>query len=282
MLKPEGLSIVSWDRILTMVYYPNRPLNFAHRGASYHAPANTLAAFLLAAELGADGIELDVHLSSDGEAVVIHDFRLDATTDGHGPVRDRALAELKELDAGCWFDPAFAGQRIPTLQEVIDTVGHRLLLNIELKSKSLRDEGLAVEVVRIVEDSNLLERVVISSFNALALWRVKRLNSRIAVGLLYSAEEPLRLHRPWFRRLVRPEALHPEHTIVDGEYVRWAKERGYRVHVWTVDDPRTMEQLTQDGVDLIITNRPDSLHQVLAGRVSATGPSRPVRPSEGG
>jgi glycerophosphoryl diester phosphodiesterase len=282
MLKPEGLSMVFLDRILTMVHYPNRPLNFAHRGASYHAPANTLPAFLLAAELGADGVELDVRLSSDGEAVVIHDSSLDATTDGHGPVRYRTLAELKELDAGSWFAPAFAGQRIPTLQEIIDTIGHRLLLNIELKSKSLRDEGLVVEVVRIVEDNSFLERVIISSFNPLALWRVKRLNPRIPVGLLYSSEEPFALHRPWFRRLVRPEALHPEHTVVDGEYVRWGRERGYRLHVWTVDEPRTMEQLTRDGVDLIITNRPDSLHQVLAGRGGATGSPGPVCPFEGG
>ena len=166
---------------------------------------------------------------------------------------------MQELDAGSWFDPAFAGQRISTLQQVIDTVGHRLLLNIELKSKGLRDEGLAVEVVRIVEDSNLIERVVISS-----------------------SDEPLLLRGSWFRHLVRPEALHPEHTMVDGKYLRWAKERGYRVHVWTADDPGDMEQFTRDGVDLIITNRPDLLRQVLAGRAGAAGPSGPVCPLEGG
>ncbi|NIV29434.1 MAG: glycerophosphodiester phosphodiesterase, partial [Anaerolineae bacterium] len=123
-------------------FYLDRPLNFAHRGASHQAPENTLAAFLLASELGADGIELDVQLSRDGEIVVIHDFVLDTTTDGAGPVRERTLAELKELDAGHRFDSAYAGQEIPTLQEVIDAVGHRLLLNIELKTASWRDDGL--------------------------------------------------------------------------------------------------------------------------------------------
>ena len=133
--------------------YPDRPLNFAHRGASYEAPANTLAAFLLACELGADGIELDVHLSSDGEVVVIHDFDVEATTDGQGRVRDKTLAELKALDAGGWFDPTFAGQRIPTLQEVIDAIGHHLLLNVELKTDNLRDDGLPAAVVQILEEN---------------------------------------------------------------------------------------------------------------------------------
>jgi glycerophosphoryl diester phosphodiesterase len=91
-------------------FYLDRPLNLAHAGASHEAPANTLAAFLLARELGADGVELDVHLSRDGELVVIHNYALDATTDGHGLVRDRTVAELKALDAGSWFDPVFAGR----------------------------------------------------------------------------------------------------------------------------------------------------------------------------
>jgi glycerophosphoryl diester phosphodiesterase len=168
------------------------------------------------------------------------------------------------------------------LQEVIDAVGHRLLFNIELKSQSLRDEGLAVEVVRLVEDNNLVDRVVISSFQPLAVWRAKRLNSRIPVGLLYSSEEPLLLRRPWFRHLVRPEALHPDYNIVDQDYVRWAKERGYRVHVWTVDEPEDMRQLLRAGVDLIITNRPDLLAEVLAAGVDAARSHDPWRPFERG
>src|SRR5512136_3234943 len=154
-----------------MSFYLDRPLNFAHRGASHEAPANTLAAFLLAVDLGAEGIELDVHLSKDGHLVVIHDFDVSATTDGQGLVRNKTLAELKELDAGSWFDPVFADQRIPTLQEVIDAVGHRLLLNIELKVKGWGDGGLAAKVVQIVEQNGLVDRVILSSFNPLTVWR---------------------------------------------------------------------------------------------------------------
>ncbi|HSJ55392.1 MAG TPA: glycerophosphodiester phosphodiesterase family protein [Anaerolineae bacterium] len=246
-----------------MSFYLDRPLNLAHKGASHEAPGNTLAAFLLARELGADGVELDVQLSRDGTPVVIHDATVEATTDGHGRVRAMTLAELKALDAGSWFDPVYAGQRIPTLQEVVDALGPGLLINIELKTVSGKDDGLASAVVRLVEENHLLDRVVISSFNPLALWRVRRLNPWIPVGMLYCDGLPFFLSRPWLRHLVRPEALHPDWTLVDDGLVRWARKRGYRVHTWTVDDPGKMWQLVEAGVDLIITNRPDLLRQVL-------------------
>jgi glycerophosphoryl diester phosphodiesterase len=245
-------------------YYLDRPLNFAHRGASRRAPENTLVAFSAAAELGADGIEFDVQLSQDGTAVVIHDFILETTTNGQGPVRDRTLAELKGLDAGSRFNPAFADERIPTLQEVIDAVGNRLLLNIELKTASLRDEGLAAAVVRTVEANDLLEQVVVSSFSPLEVWRVKRLNPQIPIGMLYAPDLPFLLRRPWLRHVIRPEALHPFYATVDAAYVRWAKGQGYRVHTWTVDEPEEMRRLVQAGVDAIITNQPDVLSQVLS------------------
>jgi len=253
-----------------MSFYLDRPLNFAHRGASHEAPANTLAAFLLAVDLGAEGIELDVHLSKDGHVVVIHDFDVSATTDGQGLVRAKTLAELKELDAGSWFDPVFAGQRIPTLQEVIDAVGQRLLLNIELKASGWGDGGLAAKVVQIVEQNGLVDRVILSSFNPLIVWRAKRRNSRIATGLLYAQDMSLVLRKAWLRRLVRPTALHPHYAMVDAHYVWWANKQGYRVNVWTADDPGDMWRLMREGVDIIITNRPDLLREVMqTGRATA-------------
>ena len=244
-------------------FYLERPLNFAHRGASHEAPENTLAAFARAADLGADGIEFDAQLSCDGQVVVIHDFVLGTTTDGQGAVQARTLSELKELDAGAWFDSEFAGQCIPTLQEVIDTVGHRLLLNVELKTASLRDDGLAQAVVSILQENNLLDRVVVSSFNPLAVWRVKQADARIPVGLLYAPDLPVLMRKPWSRHLLRLDALHPDQAVVDVGYVTWARERGYRVHVWTVDEPEDMRRFIGQGVDLIITNRPDVLREML-------------------
>jgi glycerophosphoryl diester phosphodiesterase len=246
-------------------YYRDRPLNFGHRGASYEAPENTLAAFVRAIELGADGIELDVQLSKDGQLVAIHDATLEATTDGQGRVQNRTLAELKELDAGSWFAPAFAGQHIPTLQEVIDVVGNRLLLNIELKTRELNGDGLAAAVVTTVKENNLLDRAIVSSFNPLAVWRSRRLEPGLSVGMLYSPDQPLPFRRLWLRRLIRPSALHPHHAALDEATMEWARKRGYRVHAWTVDDPAEMRRLKRIGVDVIITNRPDRLRRVLQG-----------------
>jgi len=255
-------------------FYRDRPLNFAHRGACLGAPENTLAAFLLASELGADGIELDVQLSRDGEIVVIHDLCLEATTDGAGPVRERTLAELKKLDAGSRFDPIHAGQRIPTLQEVIDAVGHRLLLNIELKTTSWRDDGLAGAVVQAIEDNHLLDRTIVSSFNPLALRRVKKLQPGMAIGLLYAPDLLLPLRHPWTRHLMRLDAVHPHHSQVNDKYVQWARERNYGVHTWTVDDPGRMRQLREQGVDIIITNRPDLMGQILQEGTEERMPKR--------
>ncbi|MBE9472348.1 MAG: glycerophosphodiester phosphodiesterase, partial [Chloroflexi bacterium] len=194
-------------------------MNIAHRGASAVAPPNTLAAFEKAVELGADGIEFDVHLSADGVLVVIHDFNVDDTTDGSGRVAEMTLAQLKQLDAGSRFDPAFAGERIPTLEEVLETVGSRLLLNIELKCFSLRDNGLERAVIAQVKRHGPAARVLLSSFNPFSLRRAKKIAPHIPVGLLYAPWLPLPLRRAWLAPLVPHEARHPEHTLVDAHYM---------------------------------------------------------------
>jgi glycerophosphoryl diester phosphodiesterase len=245
------------------LFRPGRILNFAHRGAREVAPENTLAAFHVAQEIGASGVELDVMLTSDGEVVVIHDDTLDRTTDGSGRVRDMTLSKLKTLDAGSWFDPRFAGQRIPTLQEVLELIGGRMILDIELKSRSLTDDRLEVKVVELVERNDLVDSAILSSFNPLAIWRVKRLNPRLATGLLYMEDTPLPLRRAWLRPLVRPDGLHPRHTMVRPAYVCWAKERGYSIIAWTVNDLHEMRRLIGLGVDGVITDRPERLKDLV-------------------
>jgi glycerophosphoryl diester phosphodiesterase len=238
-----------------------RVLIIAHRGASAVAPENTLAAFEMAEALGADGIELDVRLCADGVPVVIHDATVDGTTNGSGRVADMTLTELKELDAGSGFDPAFAGELIPTLAETLETVGRKLLLNIELKGEGLLSRGLARAVVDVIRQHGLGERVLLSAFNPLTLRRVQKIAPQIPTALLY-ASAPL----PRFARLVarRPyAALHPHVAAVSGEHVGWIRRRGYRIHVWTVDDPREMRRLIGWGVDGIITNVPDQLCRLL-------------------
>jgi glycerophosphoryl diester phosphodiesterase len=222
-----------------------------------------MAAFRLAAEMGADGIELDVQLCKDGEAVIIHNHTLDETTDGEGRVKDFTLAELLELDAGGWYAAQFAGERIPTLVQVLHELGPRLTLNIELKTVTLCSEGLEAEVVRLVEDTGIVHQVIVSSYNPVALFRIRRLNRHIPVGLLYAPDQPLFLRDRWLQPLVRPNALHPRWDMVDEKTVAAAHRQGLELSPWTCDEPDAMLRLVSWGVDAIITSQPDLLYDLL-------------------
>jgi len=189
-----------WQRVQPL----GRPFVLGHRGASHAAPQNTLAAFRKAADVGADGVELDVHLSRDGVPVVIHNDSVDATTDGTGLVRDMTLVQLQALDAGAHFDAAFAGERIPTLEEVLAEVGMRLLTNIELKAG--QTSALVPAVVELVRRMGMATRVWFSSFKPYALYRARALAPEIPCGLLYG---PLNLGTLLLRPFTPHEALHP-------------------------------------------------------------------------
>lgn len=240
-----------------------RTLNLAHRGASHDAPPNTLAAFRLANAYGADGYELDVHLSRDGVPVVIHDFTVDATTDGSGRVSTFTLEELRRLDAGRRFAPEFAGERIPTLSEVLEIAESHMVVNVELKDTGIRDSGLESAVAHVIDAHGFGARVILSSFNPFSLMRVRRQRPDLKRGLLYAPDLPLPLRHTWLRPLVNPDALHPHYAMVDASIMSWARARGYEVNVWTVDDVEDMRRLIALGVDAIITNRPNVLKTVL-------------------
>jgi glycerophosphoryl diester phosphodiesterase len=224
-----------------------------------------MAAFRLALELGADGVELDVHLSADGVPVVLHDFTLDATTDGTGPVSALPLAELRELDAGSSFDASFAGERIPTLEEVFGELGQDLLINVELKTMQRDDGGLGQAVVELVKRHGLADRVLISSFNPFALQTVSRLDSRIPLGFLYAPGTLFLATRllAAFMRSMTPAAINPHWALIREATVERAHARDRRVVAWTVDEPDRMRRLAEWGVDAIITNYPDRLGTVL-------------------
>ena len=238
-------------------------LNIAHRGASAVAPENTLAAFNCAFEMGADGIELDVTLTKDGIPVVIHDDTVDRTTDGHGPIKQMTLEEVRSLDAGAWFDERFRGIRIPTLAQVLEAVGIRGIVNIELKSVMLKTDGLEAVVAKVIEQAGFGDRVIISSFNPFALNRMANLSPRLPRALLYAGNLPIYLRRAWLRPIAHPSALHPSYRMVTPKLIKWARSKGYAVNTWTVDDPAEMKRLVDLGVNAIITNRPDRLKQVL-------------------
>jgi glycerophosphoryl diester phosphodiesterase len=242
-------------------------LNLAHRGASGYAPQNTMAAFLLAAEMGADGIELDVHLSADGQAVVIHNDTVDETTNGSGPVRQMTAAQLQSLDAGRWFDPRFAGERIPTLEEVFATLGQQSFINVEIKVETgYHPPEQEAEAVRLIEDYGLVERVIVSSFSPTSLRRVHRMNPRIPLGFLYESAQPGLLPLLVQRFYAPLTAWHPDMKRVDARYLSRARRQQQRVNVWTVNTADDMRRMRDLGVNGIITNYPDVLRDVLAER----------------
>jgi glycerophosphoryl diester phosphodiesterase len=229
-----------------------RPLIISHRGASAEAPENTLAAFALAQAQGADGIELDVQLSADGWPVVIHDSKLERTTNGQGQVQQLTVAQLQELDAG-------EGQSIPTLDEVFETFGPSFLYNVELKTAALRDTGLAAAVADRIQAHHVDNQTVISSFNPLAVrWARRHLPQSTWVAHL-SYTTTLK-----YKYLLAPsQAVHPHYRLVDAAYMTWAKKMGWRVHVWTVDDPAEAQRLVDLGVHAIITNQPKAIRNTL-------------------
>lgn len=235
-------------------------INFAHRGASAVCPENTMAAFRRSLELGATGIETDVQMTLDGRLVLIHDETVNRTTNGEGCVKDKTLEEIRELDAGSWFNGGgFAGEKIPLLEELLELLaGKDTVLNIELKNGLFPYPGMEEKVVAAVRAFGLSGRVVISSFNHYSLAYFKKLAPDIETGILYGEG----LYRPWdYAATVGAEALHAYHLAVLPEFVREAAENGAVFHPFTVNDPERMKELIEMGVAGIITDVPD----VLAG-----------------
>lgn len=232
----------------------SRPLIIGHRGASVEAPENTLAAFALAQAQGADGIEFDVQLSADGWPVVIHDSKLERTTNGQGQVQQLTLAQLQALDAG-------EGQSIPTLDEVFETLGPNFLYNVELKTAALRDNGLAAAVADRIESHNVAQQTIVSSFNPLAVRYARRhlTQSTWVAHLSYKSGFKFK------HSLIPVQAVHPYRKMVDASYMAWARKNGWRVNVWTVDDLVEAQRLADLGVHGIITNKPKLIREALFG-----------------
>jgi glycerophosphoryl diester phosphodiesterase len=242
----------------------SQPLVIAHRGASATAPENTLAAFILAGEQGADAIELDVDLTRDGHAVVLHDAAIDRTTDGHGRVADLTLDEIRRSDAGAWKAAEFKGERVPLLEEVFEAVGQRLLINVELKGIALRGAGLEERVAALVAKHDLIDRVMLSSFNPFALRRAKRINSHLACGLIYAPDLPIFLRAAWLAPLIPGlNARHPHHSQVNQAVVGQFHARGLAVNVWTVNQAGIARAMTQAGVDGLIGDDPVLIRETL-------------------
>ncbi len=276
----------------------------AHRGASAYAPENTLAAFELADQMDADWYELDCLLAKDGAVVVSHDNDVDRCTDGTGLITEMTLAELKALDAGSWKDPKFSGERLPTLGESLAMAKDRIGVYVEIKS--VADDGPVMEQLRVAAEGHdvlnaqakagmvevartsgnrnvALARAAIADIRAAGMEKQVVIQSFSPIICLVAVTEAPDIRTEYLGSYndEKPEAWN--------DYITWGKRinvAGYNVSqpsltearlkefhdfgktvaVWTVDDPESMKQLITWGVDAIITNKPDLLRTVLAGK----------------
>jgi glycerophosphoryl diester phosphodiesterase len=239
----------------------NLPLVVAHRGASAAYPENTLASFQGAVEAGADVVELDVRLTADNVAVILHDLDVSVTTDGSGFVHALALDQVKRLDASGGRGPR---TDIPTLQEALEFLSGRAGINVEIKnlpgepSFDSPREAAAQEVVRLLHENGFEGPVLVSSFNWLSIERVQELDPTIPTGFLSNAAiDPwaaLVYARSRGHTFVLPQA--PALFEAGRDFVDAAHEDGIRVGTWTVDEPQAIERLFELGVDAVATNDP--------------------------
>jgi glycerophosphoryl diester phosphodiesterase len=249
----------------------------AHRGGAGLAPENTLAAFRKALELGVDALEMDLHVTRDGVVVVIHDETLDRTTDGRGDVGDLSLEGVKRSDAGGKFAPAFRGERVPSLREVIDLVktsgNGRVRLDLELKyheDRPGRPEDFEERVLEILRETGFAERVNVISFHHPSLTKVKALEPKIRTGLLaggrMAPQDPVALVRQF-----RADYYSPNFRHVTSEAVAALHQAGIPIVPWTINEEAEMRRLMALGIgglagDGIATDFPDRLMNLLNAR----------------
>ena len=237
---------------------------WAHRGASgwdrQYAPENTMPAFRKAVEMGADGIELDVQLTKDGEIVICHDERIDRTSRGKGWLKDFTLSELKQIDFG---KPhvEYGFVEIPTLKEFLEFAKPLdIKVNIELKTGVIYYDGLEEKTARMVKDFNIEERVIYSSFNHYSLKKLKHIFPDVQIGLLMGDNY---VDVPKDVEFFGACAVHPPEFVMTKDYVEKCHSHHIKVHTWTVDNPDRMRQLVSIGVDAFITDCPDNGKRVV-------------------
>jgi glycerophosphoryl diester phosphodiesterase len=229
-------------------------LIYGHRGASGHAPENTLEAFRLAMDMGADGFELDVHMSKDGELVVIHDETVDRTTDGTGLVRELTLEQLQALDA-CNGMENYRGAKIPTLGEVFDLIRDtHHIVNVEVKTDECFYPQIEEKCLALAKEKGVEDRVIYSSFNHYTLMKLRDLKPDAKLGMLFGDI----MVRPWeYAQQLHVDYLHPmKMNIYVPGFAEGTYGAGYGINMWTINDEETMHRCLDCGAG-IITNYPD-------------------------
>ena len=236
---------------------------WAHRGANEYAPENTLEAFEKAVRLGADGIELDVHQTRDREIVVIHDEKLDRTSNGRGFVKDFTLKQLRQFDYA--KGTAFEGKAhyaIPTLREVLELIRPTgLTVNIELKTNVFPYIGIESRILRMVDELGMSDRIWYSSFNRVSIEKIHLLDPKAKVGFLYAETFS---GMPILAKNLGLTALHPPfYNLLSPRFLENCKENGLAVNMWTIDKPEELRVCFKAGVHAVITNYPDRAKKIF-------------------
>lgn len=244
----------------------NKILNIAHRGYSGQYPENTMIAFEKAVEHNCDMIEFDVHLTKDGKPIVTHDFTLGRTNNGTGTVLDHTGHELQQLDSGSWFAPEYKNQKMPYLDEVLGFVRTNALMNIEIKYESMGGQihayqHMSKHVLSLVEKHELLDNVVISSFDWAVLKVIRELNSEVHLGLLnHEPQKGLKLNEAVG---IYPYSYHMKFDKLTDDHIDELHENDLQIYPYTANDEKDYRHLINLGVDGIISNETEKLHQFL-------------------
>ena len=235
-------------------------VKIAHRGSSGSYPENTRLAFEKAIEAGADMIEMDCQLSKDGHVVVFHDERLDRTAKAKGFAKSKTLQQLKKLDVGAWFKKSFKGERILTLEEVMEIAAGKVDLNLDIKHFPRGPVGIEIKILFILSHYEYLERTVLSSFDYHLLRRIRELAPDVRIGILYGAEikdNPFQAARD-----VNAYSIHIQRELATPHFLERAGQLGLKSFVWTVNEVKEMEKFLSLGVDGIISNFPEKFWKI--------------------
>lgn len=229
-----------------------RQVIYGHRGAAAEAPENTLPSFKLAKKLGVYGVEMDLHTSSDGELIVMHDETLDRTTNGRGLVHSHTLEEIKKLDAGFKFGKKWKGTRVSTLREIFEGLG-RINYYLEIKQSSKIYPGIEAKILDLVDDFKLKNNVQIISFDFDSLEITRKLDKGVKTGLLYTGKTS------WFIKTAKElkiNFLQPAFNLVYEDDMALARKNGFKVAGWTIDTVDDIKRARELKIDSITSNNP--------------------------
>ena len=220
-----------------------------------------MLAFRKAVELGVDGMEFDVQITKDGEVVIIHDEKVDRTTDGKGNVRDFTLAELKELDASAGFMGVYGKNEIPTLREYFEyIIDKSIISNIELKTGIFTYPGIEKKVIDLIREFGLEDQIILSSFNHETIMRCAEIAPEIKRGFL---SEDWLVNFGRYAAENGAQCCHPNCRCLHEENVKEMHDRGMEINTWTVNEPEDIRHLSALGIDALIGNYPDRMIEIL-------------------